>query len=251
MTERQAMIKNELILRHRLTVKELSEKYQVSEVTIRHDLTQLEKEGYAKRIFGGALRNDSASSLISPSTQDALASALAAEARSLLSDGDCIYLGAGKTCCCLARSLKGISNLTVFTNNIAAIGDLANAGARIFLLGGELLYREIETPMTRSDDSVYQMTIPFVTKAFTSATAIDLDAGLTNDNAWQASVGKLIPLHCHEWIVMAESSCFNRISIYESARFQDITHLVSDQIPPEYASAAHRFGIGLHSALAT
>lgn len=250
MTERQEMIKNELILQHRVTVKELSSRYHVSEVTIRHDLAQLEKAGFAKRVFGGAIRSDSAASLIAPETQeDPVRNAIASEARSLIADGDCVYLGTGKTCCCLAKYLKGISNLTVFTNNIAAIGDLANAGARIFILGGELIYRGLSAPMTCSDFNVYRMVQHYVKKAFTEADGIDLDAGLTMDSSWAASVAKHIPSSSHEWVLMADHSKFDRISIYEAARFEDVTHIVTDFLPEKYISAAHRFGTGIHIAV--
>lgn len=250
MTERQEMIKNELILNHRVAVKSLSIRYHVSEVTIRHDLAQLEKEGYAKRIFGGAIRNDSAASLVTPdTTSDPLSSAIAAEARTLISDGDCIYLGAGRTCCYLARHLKGLRDLTVFTNNIAAIGDLANADARIYILGGELIYKGQKTPMTYSDDDVYQIVQHYIQKAFTSISGIDLDAGLTSDSAWAASIGKYIPEKSHEWILMADHTKFNQISVYESARFEDVSHLVTDSLPQEYITAAHRCGMQIHLAV--
>lgn len=250
MTERQEMIKNELILNHRVTVKGLSERHHVSEVTIRHDLAQLEKEGFAKRVCGGAIRSDSAASLVTPDADsDPVLSAIAAEARTLVSDGDCIYLGTGQTCCYLARHLKGIRGLTVFTNNIAAIGDLANAESRIYILGGELIYRGQKAPMTFSDDDVYQIVQHYVQKAFTSATGIDLGAGLTFSSAWSAAAGKAILKKSHEWILMADRAKFNQISVYESARFEDITHLVTDSLPQEYIAAAHRCGMRIHIAV--
>ena len=39
--------------RNRVYVTELSEKFQVSEVTIRKDLQELEQRGVAKRVHGG------------------------------------------------------------------------------------------------------------------------------------------------------------------------------------------------------
>ena len=41
--------------RNRVYVTELSEKFQVSEVTIRKDLQELEQRGVAKRVHGGAI----------------------------------------------------------------------------------------------------------------------------------------------------------------------------------------------------
>ena len=41
---------------------ELAEKYEVTEETIRRDIEKLESEGYAKKTYGGAVRNDNMTS---------------------------------------------------------------------------------------------------------------------------------------------------------------------------------------------
>ena len=43
---------------HKVAVNTLSEKLEVSQATIRQDLTQLENKGFLKRVHGGAIFND-------------------------------------------------------------------------------------------------------------------------------------------------------------------------------------------------
>ena len=57
--ERKNAILQRLMLDGRVIVAELAESYGVTEETIRRDLEKLESEGYAKKTYGGAVRNDS------------------------------------------------------------------------------------------------------------------------------------------------------------------------------------------------
>ena len=54
--------KNEILARltfdGKVIVSDLSRQYGVTEETIRRDLDKLEKEGFAKKIYGGAIRNE-------------------------------------------------------------------------------------------------------------------------------------------------------------------------------------------------
>ena len=53
--ERQELIVEELISKGSVRVKELSERFSVTEDLIRKDLSVLEKEGKCKKIYGGAI----------------------------------------------------------------------------------------------------------------------------------------------------------------------------------------------------
>ena len=56
--ERRNEILSKLMLDGRVIVSDLSALYDVTEETIRRDLDKLEKEGLAKKTYGGAVRND-------------------------------------------------------------------------------------------------------------------------------------------------------------------------------------------------
>ena len=60
--ERRNEILQQLMMDGRVVVSELAEHYQVTEETIRRDLEKLEADGYAKKTYGGAVRNDSMTS---------------------------------------------------------------------------------------------------------------------------------------------------------------------------------------------
>jgi DeoR family transcriptional regulator of aga operon len=81
----------------------------VSEVTIRADLTALEREGRAVRVHGGAMPADALvreSPVESTRDQQAAAKhAIGVAAAALVSSGDCVYLDAGSTTLAVAEQL--------------------------------------------------------------------------------------------------------------------------------------------------
>ena len=56
--ERRELILQQLRLNYSVKVTELSKLLYIGEATIRRDLGKLEKGGYCKRVYGGAVRID-------------------------------------------------------------------------------------------------------------------------------------------------------------------------------------------------
>ena len=76
-----------------MLVNDLSEQFDISRVTIRKDLQQLEDEGIAKRIYGGAVLADCALPSSLSNVNDRTRIALAERACEEIQDGDSIFLG--------------------------------------------------------------------------------------------------------------------------------------------------------------
>jgi DeoR family fructose operon transcriptional repressor len=230
-------IKELLLQNNKVMVSELSERYQVSEVSIRKDLTLLEKEGFAKKFFGGAtliLQPASPDAVEKDFYQNPTLAALAERASLEINDGDTIFLGSGRTCCILARLLQRFKNLTVVTNNITALSDLLGNVSRVYLIGGEVtstdgltLFSSWEQPQAFTDNV-------FVNKAFTSISGLDLKAGLTVNSIISTYVYKHIPTMAHKWYLLVDATKFDRIAIYPVADINRIQAIISDSIPENY-----------------
>ena len=119
-------------------IAELAEEFGVSESTIRRDLASLAGAGHVVRTYGGALDTER-----SPREKDrehaAAKDAIAREAAALVQDGDVVLLDAGTTTGRLARHLAHREGLTVVTNGVTAIRELAGfSGIDLIVLGGRL-----------------------------------------------------------------------------------------------------------------
>ena len=138
MLSRIEEIRKLLFTHKKVLVNDLSAQFGISRVSIRKDLQQLEDEGIAKRVYGGAVLADYALPSSLSNVKDHTRIALAERACEEIQDGDSIFLGSGKTCCYLAKLLERFHNLSIVTNNITALNDLLKTDSRVYLLGGNL-----------------------------------------------------------------------------------------------------------------
>lgn len=234
MTSRLDEIRKLLFLQKQVSVRALSTQFQVSEVTIRKDLEQLEQKGIARRIYGGALLADSALPSTFGSTVDRIRAALAERACREIHDGDSIFLGSGQTCCYLAKMLDRFHELSVVTNNITALSDLMRTDAHVYLIGGEVTSTDAHTLFSSPKDPCKFPEHIFVSKAFTSISGIDLQAGLTVHSIVSTHIYHNLPSIARTWYLMADNSKFGKIAIYSVADLQSVQYLITNAIPEAY-----------------
>lgn len=231
-------IKNLLQQHKKVYVNDLSSRFDVSEVSVRKYLSKIESQGFASRFYGGAslVESPAAAEGTESFYTDPLLLSLVKQARLHIDDGDSIFLGSGRSCCVLARELSGIRNLTVITNNITALPDLNRNANRVYLIGGEVASTDNKTLFSSWESPRSQLGNLFVNKAFTSISGLDLKAGLTVDSIISTYVFKQIPAMAHRWYLIADSSKYDKISIYPVAEFNQIHTLITDSIPQKYAA---------------
>jgi DeoR family fructose operon transcriptional repressor len=121
-------------------ITQLAEEFGVSESTIRRDLASLAGAGHVVRTYGGAL--DTGPERNPQETDQEYAAArdsIAREAAALVRDGEVVLLDAGPATGRLARHLAHREGLTVVTNSVTAIRELAGfPGIDLIVLGGRL-----------------------------------------------------------------------------------------------------------------
>ncbi|MBD2868666.1 DeoR/GlpR family DNA-binding transcription regulator [Paenibacillus arenilitoris] len=107
--------------KQQVTITELAERFNVSQMTIRRDLDQMESEGKIQRSHGGAVKikrymgaNYEQRSGESPLEK----AAIAKEAASHIQDGMSIILDAGTTTAAMVHELERFRNLKVITRDL-------------------------------------------------------------------------------------------------------------------------------------
>ena len=139
--------KNEILAilqkEQRVLVSELSRRYEVTDETIRRDLEKLEKEGFVKRTYGGAVlnkRKDLDMPLrIREKTNRGEKQIIAGLVKDLIEEGDRIMLDASSTSLMISKELKEMEKLTVITNSVEVLIELAgHDGIQVISTGGNL-----------------------------------------------------------------------------------------------------------------
>jgi len=145
--ERQRMIKNLLLQNRHVTVTELSDCLNVSEVTIRRDLEKLENEQFLMRTHGGAVVREHSADVSAgivateSAEQDSnYIQQIASLAAGMVHEGSIIYLGSGMIPMAMIPELAEKQDLIALTCSLPTAAALyKNRNIQVILPGGSVL----------------------------------------------------------------------------------------------------------------
>lgn len=248
LSERQQYIIEALRQHSSISVSELSRTLQVSEVTIRKDLTQLEQYKLLYRTHGKAvlLNPFIADRHINEKEQSCAAEKLAISrhAASMISSGDSIMIASGTTMHYLAREIKNVDRLTVVTSAVPVTTILLKEPAsEVILLGGTVRTSSLSVVGPYAE----QMLENFLcSKLFLGVDGIDFEFGLTTTNLMEASLNRAMMHAAQQTIVLADSTKFGRRGFSRICAIDAVNEIITDdKIPAEIASQIEDNGIKL------
>ncbi len=229
--ERQRLILESMQASGRATVYELSRRYNISEVTIRRDLSELAQNGKIRRTHRGALLLENGP--IEPPViqrmvqEDTCKACIGKAASALVKDGESIFLGSGSTTIYVARHLGNCKNLTVVTNALNIASELATVDQiTLVVTGGLLRPTELSLIGHIAELSLQEVRVD---KVIMGIPAISLEAGLTNDYLPEVMTDRGIIKMAPELIIVADHTKFGRIASAYLAPIERMTTLVTDQ----------------------
>ena len=179
--ERKNEILQKLRAEQRVLVSELAAHYQVTEETIRRDLDKLEKEGYATKTYGGAILGNSTktdlSHAIRSKTNVEFKNQIADLVCQMVDDGDHLMIDDSSTALFCAKKLRDKKNLTIITNSVELVVELANVETwSILLTGGRLKAESLALVGSQCEKYLSNY---HVDKVFVSCKGLDRNAGVT------------------------------------------------------------------------
>ncbi|MBU5365574.1 DeoR/GlpR family DNA-binding transcription regulator [Enterococcus devriesei] len=143
-TDRFQAIMSLLEINGTIRVSDIMEKLSVSDMTVRRDLDELERQGLLERVHGGAKLNDFYRHEELSHTEKQILlqeekQRIVEKASELIHDGDTIFLGPGTTMELLAKIIRG-EGLRIVTNCWPVFEELNKHkdDRKIYLLGGEM-----------------------------------------------------------------------------------------------------------------
>lgn len=246
--ERHALIVNELMRHERVQVSELADLLDVSAVTIRKDLSELEKQGRLYRSHGHAIKTNPYINNRSVNEKATLMPAekllIGAKAAELITPDDSIILASGTTIHAFASCIRPIHRLTVISASLKAtevLGSLENV--EIIQLGGILRHSSLSVVGEYAKR-------PFAdcacSKLFLGVDGIDPDFGITTTDIREAELNKVMMKAAQKVIVLADSSKFMRRGFSKIADLNDIDLIITDSgIPLAMRERLEEHGIEL------
>lgn len=232
--QRHKTILNELEKNGFVRVQELSERLEVSEVTIRKDLKELESRRLLYRSHGSASQ---LSSLINDRHIDEKGkvqveekSSIGEAANLLLEKNDRIIIASGTTLLRFAQKITFTEPLTVITPSVKVSLTLCyKPNIEIIQLGGSMRKSSASVIGPFAESFLSDLTC---SKLFIGVDGIDLDFGLTTSNIGEAHLNNYMIKAAQKVIVLADSSKFGKRGFGKICNMDQIHQIITDKNAP-------------------
>lgn len=232
-SERREQIIQRLRQQGSVQVNELAHLYGVSTVTIRNDLTFLEKQGIALRAYGGALICEGTSLVAERSVADkstlniTVKRNIARAAIELIRPGHRIILDSGTTTYEIARMLHQHTDVIVMTNGMNVANALLSAeGVELMMTGGHLRRQSQSFYGDQAEQALQNYHFDLL---FLGVDAIDLDRGVSTHNEDEARLNRRMCEVAERIIAVTDSSKFNRSNLHKIIDTQRIDMIIVDE----------------------
>lgn len=234
--KRHKFILEQLKLDGYVKVQELSQKLNVSEVTIRKDLKYLESKKMLYRNHGSA---SSLSSIISDKHIDVKEkmqmdekARIAKAANQLIEPNDKITIASGTTLLAFANEIDVNENITVITSSVKVSLTLCyNPNIEIIQLGGIMRKNSVSVIGHYAENILESLSC---NKLFLGVDGIDLDYGLTTSDMSEARINQQMIDAAQKIIVLTDSTKFGKRGFCKICDINKIHHIITDSNAPSH-----------------
>jgi DeoR/GlpR family transcriptional regulator of sugar metabolism len=227
--ERRRWIENQVSTNGKVDIEDLSGTLQVSSMTIRRDLVELEKEGKAIRTHGGAI---SPTFLIQEQPYSSKESRntlqkrqIAQKAITIIPESATIILDSGTTTLAVARLLKDRDDLTVITNDIKIAAELLESKMKVIVTGGELQKSVGALYGTLTQEVLKNIHVDIF---FLGAHAVNLEAGVTAPTFEKSLIKKLMMEAAESTWLLADSYKFDKKAFSSVCKISMLEGIITD-----------------------
>lgn len=233
--ERHQLILETLLSQESMQVSDLSALLDVSAVTIRKDLTELEKNNKLYRSHGKAILINPYITNRSVSEKEKLArkekDLIGRYAATLIGRNDSVIIASGSTVLALARCIKPDHRLTVVSASLQVSEVLGvNDDVDIVQLGGSLRATSLSVVGKMAEEMLSDFAC---SKLFLGVDGIDLEFGLTTTDVREAELNQVMMRTAQKTIVLADSSKFRRRGFSKIANVSDVDMIITDSNIPD------------------
>lgn len=216
-------------------VTELVTELNVSESTIRRDLSELEKQELLVRVHGGAEGRFETTK--EPRFHDKIVenvegkNKIAAYAAQVIHDNEAIFIDAGTTSLAMAPYLKDKKGLKIITNGLRQAEVFGEMGLDVSVLGGHI---KSGTLAVVGIQAIQQMEQFYFDRVFLGINGVEITAGLTTPDIQEALIKQTAIKQSRQAYVLADASKFNKVSFAKVAEL-DQAIIFTDELSPEDA----------------
>ena len=231
--ERLGLIKQIIINDKKVFVSKLSEKFDVTEETIRRDLQKLESDGIVTRTYGGAVLNfeKTAEGVHFYQRADTNAEAkrdIAIKAAACIKNRLTIGVDSSSTAMEVLKLIKERQDVTVLTNSAEALRELSQSNLQILSTGGFLNKSSLslQGPAAKNTIKNYNIDVALI-----SCTGLEKNRGIFDSDEAEAEIKQLLIQQVSRVILLVDHTKFDKIAFAKMMDFEKVDLLITDREP--------------------
>ncbi len=215
-------------------VSELSERFAVSEVTVRSDLSALARQGLVARVRGGVKALRQGQSEVGFDLRLRLEverkRAIAKRAAAMIGESEAIAIDASTTGYYLALELRAKRELVVVTNGLLVATALADApGTSVIVPGGQL---RLSAMSLVGDFGTDMLRTTRINKGFLGARGLSIERGLMDLNPDEVRIKQEMADACEQVWGIVDGTKWHRSALLSFVSMSDLTGIVTDPSAP-------------------
>lgn len=228
---RQKEIMEILNQTEKVLISNLSEQFNVSEMTLRRDLETLAEKGVIKRIRGGAVKiNQGSYELPFEIRYDKnydVKDRISEVAANMIKDGETVVIDTGTTALAVAEKLKERNNLTILTSSLRVAWLLADRpNLNLIVIGGVVRIGE-RSLIGEFTEDIYENFFPDTFIA--GVGGVDAENGFTEFNLDDARVKKKAIKASQRTIVVADDSKIGKTAFAKIASLEEVDTFITNK----------------------
>ena len=226
--QRRNEIAQRLFQEGNIHISELAKLYQVSTETIRKDLIYLEKQGIAKKSYGGAVI--SKGMLERPFSQKEsehleIKTKIAEAALTWIPEQGTVFMDAGSTNYILAKHLMMRDDLTIVSNAVNTLALLSHSQNQVLCIGGQLRNSGKAAVGYWATNAISQLHIDV---AFLDTDCFEAFSGPASANYEEMELKRLVAQHADHTLILADHTKFYHTGQFQFCGWEDITALITN-----------------------
>ncbi len=225
---RKKEILNLLYERGKVSVAELSGTLYVSEMTVRRDLAEMEKDGFLRRYRGGAVLKNNAGEM--PISQRFLLDkdekeALSSKCEGFLQDGMTVFIDSSSTCQYVIPLVAKHKNMTIVTNSVQALLSAGSMHVPVILIGGEYYEQDMCLVGSIAEEYVRELNVDI---AFFTTAAYSEEEGVISDfDIRQTAIRKHLMKNAKKSIFLFEAHKLHKRLLYTLCRKEEASAIIT------------------------
>lgn len=233
--ERRNAILTKLTVEGKVIVSDLSQEFGVTEETIRRDLEKLDNDGLATKTYGGAVANKNPNTDLPYSVRKRSnverKQRIAEIIGKMINDGDYIMLDASSTAIFVAKYIKNKKDITLITNSVEILLELADKEDwNILSTGGKLRKGALSLVGASAEKMIRGFHVDL---AVCSSKGLDIKMGVTDSNEKDSQIKQAIYSAADKKILAVDGTKFDRISFVKVCDVGEIDLVVTDTAPSD------------------